>query len=293
MKKVIKEAFVEGRTTTTPWEDSEAKRNQGRLDLFAENVDNFNGREFNSPLALERIDPDTGMVVDSFPTRLAAARWVVDNVLNYSGDKDKKAISITGNMHMCMSNGWKAYGSYWKYVNPEKKVKAIQKEAHAHGGKMIWTKKIGQGFGGEELFQSITAAAKGLGVGEKKIKSALKGKSIPGIIVMEGNATPVNKEFESFESACQYFGYADMYVRRMIANKKPINNINIIIKKKQIVTKEVIAYRGRKPVGSFPTITECANSFGLSRDKVSSMIKSKKRINGLHFIKKMNVKFGV
>jgi hypothetical protein len=112
---VIKSAFIEGRSTDTPWEDSKAKADANRLELFTSNVGNFNGRELRKRIHLARLHPTTLEELDYFPSRLEAAKWIVKNVLN-RGEDGKKALSITGNMHMCIMCNYRSYGSFWKYL---------------------------------------------------------------------------------------------------------------------------------------------------------------------------------
>jgi hypothetical protein len=117
VSKVVEEAFVEGRETKTPWEKSKAKKKAIALEVAMENYSiesekNVNGPRRNVPL--DMICPDTGKVLASFPSRIAAARHIVTHILKRPS---KNPVSVTGNLAICMNAGWKSYGYYWKY-NP-------------------------------------------------------------------------------------------------------------------------------------------------------------------------------
>src|SRR6185312_13975696 len=114
--EIIKEAFDEGRTTDIDWQKSNAKKNQLKLDIATENFSLMKQREFHSPIPLHQICPETGKVLNTFPSRIAAARYITTNILKRP---TKNPLAVTGNMEMCIRAGWKAYGFYWKLATPK------------------------------------------------------------------------------------------------------------------------------------------------------------------------------
>lgn len=108
---VVKEAFIEGRETDVSWEDSKARKQDLKLQVYANNMEAAAKRSSMEIIYLEKICPVSGEVLAVFNNRLAAARHICIDILNRP---DKNPIAITGNLHMCMLAGWKAYGFYWK-----------------------------------------------------------------------------------------------------------------------------------------------------------------------------------
>lgn len=160
---VVKEAFKEGRNTKKEWKNSEAIKNDLAISVLASNM-KFNLDKIPmESIAMVRIDPETGKEVDVYPTRYHAAKWVIKNVLKAPKENiHKKALSITGNMHMCCLSGFKSYGFYWKQIKKdeyEKKVKLLSKK---YLSPIVWCDG--------NLYYSIGDASRKTGVSEKVIR---------------------------------------------------------------------------------------------------------------------------
>lgn len=107
---IIKNAFDEGRTTKVSWDKSKAKKAEIKMEVALDNI-NAPKRNSMAPISLEMIDPNTGKALAYFPSRLAAATYIVNNILKRP---EKNPLSVTGNLEICMKAGWKSYGYYWK-----------------------------------------------------------------------------------------------------------------------------------------------------------------------------------
>lgn len=133
MKTVIESAFIEGRETDVAWDESQAKKNEIKVDVFVKNHQKYGERAINSNIPLAKVCPDTGKVLDMFYTRLDAAKHIVTTQnITYS------PLSITGNMEMCMRLGWKSYGFYWKQVTMEEIDQWVKSKSAASDGKLIY-----------------------------------------------------------------------------------------------------------------------------------------------------------
>lgn len=279
--EIIKHAFDEGRETTTVWEKSTAKKNQLKLEVAAENLSLMQKREFNSAIPLHQIDPDTGKVVNTFPSRIAAARYVVSDILKRT---DKNPLSITGNMEMCMRAGWKAYGFYWKIATPTSikqydKTPVNAKKVYVGGPRIS-----------RNVFPSIQAAADSLGVSVDVVRTAMKpnanSKYIPkSYFVQEYNEKPITKNFKTLAEAAAYANCGDETIRRSVLRNKPINNVTYVVdsmanKTMNAALKKKFAkytvYKGRTVVGRVNNVTEVAAITGGHRTNVAIKIKQNK-----------------
>jgi hypothetical protein len=284
---IVKEAFVEGRETTVDWDASKAKKDQTRLDVFSHNVDNFNGRKYGEKIALERIDPQTGKAVDYFSSRLEAAKWVVTNVLKMTSDPDnKKALMITGNMHMCMISGFKAYGSYWKYVNKKAFLDNVVKKSAKLKSKLVWVldeSKSNTSGVAENVHASIAEASKAIGVPSSTIRDSLKSPRKYGkYIVMEYNPTVKVMTFKSAAEAARTFGMIQRKMDRIIDTGKLINNIKIkTLLAKTKTVYQVLGDRG-KIIGEFDTKSAVAAAYKVSKYKIDRALAGEVKIYGVH-----------
>lgn len=277
--EIIKDAFVEGRETQTDWEKSKAKKNQLKLEVAAENLSLMKSREFNSAIPLHQICPDTGKVLRTFPSRIAAARYIVNDILKRP---EKNPLSITGNMEMCMRGGWKAYGFYWKLATPASLKKYDKTPVNAQ---KVY---IGGGLRSEigRVAPSIQAAADMLGVSAKVIARAMKPgtkhtSSLKRHFVQEYNPTPITKEFVHINDAASYANCHPNTMRRVILQKRAINNVTYVItgKTNPVITENEKAkyakyavYKGKKLVARVNSYTDVAKITGGHRTKVAIKI---------------------
>lgn len=275
---VVKEAFHEGRETSVDWDDSKAKRDEVKLSTFSANVDNFNGRTYGAPIALEQVCPDTGKVLQTFSSRFAAAKWIVVNVLKLDDPSGKKALSITGNMHMCITAGWKSYGYYWRTINAEKHHERLVKVSGKVGHGALHVLDVRNHVVKTLTFASMHEARGSLGVSDSTIKKtlALKTPVYKGLVFTRYNLTPKVKKFKDIESAAKFFHAPAYYISKMIAAGTPINNYTIEVP--QAPKTEVVVIRDRKVVGTFPTVKAAAESLGVTRHVVSKAISFNRKI---------------
>lgn len=279
MTKIIKDAFIEGRTTDTHWDDSTAKQNQFKLDLFTSNIDNYNGKEFGKPIRIQRLDPQNGKVLQTYASRLEAGCWVATNVIKTAApDVVKKAVSVTGNMHMCISNGWKAYGYYWKYIDDKQFTNSVKTQKNAHNAKMIGVSYLNR----HSLFSSIAEAAKSLNISDKTISSSIKNKkrTTSGHLFYEYNDTPQIKSFNTVAEASAFTGLSANSVCRYASNGKYFNNYKLEIK--NIVKKKPTykVYSGNTHIHTLPSKLQLQKTLNLSRKAIDKMVKGQK--NGIY-----------
>jgi len=283
---IIKEAFVEGRTTDTKWVDSEAKKNALRLDVFTHNADSFNGREFRKQIALEQIHPLTGKSIQTFGSRLEAAKWVVKNVLKVDNDPgNKRAVSITGNMHMCMLSGFKAYGFYWRHIEAKKHEESILSKAVKSGGKMIWA--MGKGVQGHQIYPSIAAASKALNIGETTINDAIRKpmySRAKGVLVREYNPTQQTLEFKNISEACKFFNIKNNVMYNIYDAGRTINNYTLSVKNREEV-KMVKVYRVIGPRGKiieeFSSKIKIARKYNIANRTLDNAMADKVPFSGM------------
>lgn len=286
---VIKNAFGEGRETDTEWKDSNARRDQIKLETFASNVDNFNGRRFNGRLPLARINPNTGVEEERFASRLAAARWIVENVLQWEGDTEEKAISITGNMHMCISNGWKSYGHLWRYLKPAE-AKYVPPAGVAVTGEPVWVYgRFGASSFQEKVFPSIRAAARATGLDDRKVKRLMVdgGGEVDGFVFREYNAKPVTRNFASIAEFVWSFGLGGrgkLHCRRYLKAGSAINNTTIVINKPTFTKREVNVFVGHRMVKKCATLTDAAAFVGVEVKTLRRYANTNQKLKGLYRI---------
>lgn len=280
--EVIKEAFTEGRNTDTRWLDSTAKENEIRLQTFLDNKENFNEHRFREKIPLQRLCPTTGKVLQTYGSRLEAARWICENVLH---DTDsRRPVSITGNMQMCMSSGWKCYGFYWKTMTQTAHIAEIKTVAKANNSTMVFTNKAAVRpdglFGGAtrgcystEVHPSIAAAAKATGVSERQVRRCMDELSAcRGNFFRKYNDKPKNMVFKTMEDAVSVLGAGAGAITKAHAENKAINNITFTLKIAPVVKREVSVFVGRNKVGTYPTVTAAAEAHGVVRQNVSKAI---------------------
>jgi hypothetical protein len=279
MSKVIKEAFVEGRQTDVSWNESEAKRNQIKLDVFTSNVNNFNGRKFMAPMSLQQVDPNTGNVLRTFPSRIDAARWICKNVLKRLDTEDKKALSITGNMHMCITNGWKAYGYFWKYVETKN---VIENENTSANARAVWIHELGKHRNlSTRVVSSIAEAVKITNVSKDRIRRVLdnNGGRIDGYVFSSYNEKPMSVEYKSVLEASRALHLNEETIKRYCREGVTVNNITINIP--NISTKKMYCiYMGRTLIKQLSSKAEVASELHVSRAKLSEAVDTNIKVNG-------------
>lgn len=279
--EIIKTAFAEGRETDTDWEESKAKRNQIKMSVALENYSTMNNREFHSLIPIQQICPESGNVINTFPSRIAAARHIVNNILERP---DKNPVAVTGNMHMCMSNGWKSYGFFWKMVN----VSPVKLPTSANAKKVFVI--MGRS---STICPSMQYAADLIGVSAKIIKTAItpnsKNKSIPtNVIVQDYQPTLRTLEFGSLKEAADYANCSTATLAKWIATGVSVNNTiyNITNYKglngyKGTPSKLYTLYKNNRVVGHYKTITEFAPIIGEHRTTVARKIKSNQKMGNI------------
>lgn len=238
---MVQEAFSEGRTTDTDWIVSKAKGDQAKLQAFIDNQQHFNAREFRAIRPLLQLDPDSGEVLRSFPSRLAAAKWVVAHVLK---NPDRDPVSMTGNFMTCMELGYKCYGYYWKEVTQAEYETNVQERSKAVGGKAIWAYGHQRGrCATGEVFVSIKEASRKTGVAESTIRANLHdcAQRVNGVSFREYNPKPIERHFYSAVNAAIALGVTVNSVIRKFQKNQPINNIII---KLEVEPKRGIVQQG-------------------------------------------------
>jgi len=215
--EIIKDAFFEGRSKINKWDESEAKQNQIKLEVALDNFSSMKKREFQQTIRLQQICPKTGKILNTFNSRLEAAKHICLEILKRP---EKNPIAITGNMQMCISNGWKSYGFYWKVVSND------QHEHSVHNAKSIIV--TGKGICAPRIYQSIERAANFYGMSEKTIKKYADSKEIyNGLHFRYVNSTPKDITFGSIVEAQKFLGISDRKITNLLANNKPYNNYTI------------------------------------------------------------------
>lgn len=288
MTTVIKDAFIEGRETNTDWDNSVAKRNQINLDLFAENEDNFNGRVFRSVIPLEQVCPDTGNVLRSFASRFDAAKWVVANVLKMKNDPNNvKAMSITGNMHMCMRMGWKSYGFLWRVVNQTKQAETVLEAAKKANSTPIFVADTRNIISKTAVYPSIREAARVTGVSDRQIRRQLTAKTTPtgGLAFRTLNAKTRKRSFADATAAAAAFGLREADINKAVLRGQKINNVELDVPLN--VSKRVIKlFKGRKVVQTFSSEAKAAEFLSVPRSTISKALKHTGMVSGTYRVAK-------
>jgi hypothetical protein len=274
--EIVKEAFEEGRNTETSWSASEAKKNQIKLDTFTSNAKNFSGAKFNELIALEQVCPLTGDVINSFGSRIDAARWIVTNVLKVDDPNGLKALSVTGNMHMCMASGWKSYGYYWRRISKDEQQAKVLTKAKKVGGKALVVFDCRNKCVKESIFASTKEASRSLGIPERTIGDHIGSEKYRGFVFRHFNARQTGKTFADFLEASDFFNLPQSYIKKAVLDARPINNIAITVKKKP---KRVIQVcLGKKIVKIAETMTEAGIYLGTDRHTVQRAVKKNDKI---------------
>lgn len=271
--EIIKEAFDEGRETTTEWDKSKAKKNQVKLEVATENLSLMKKREFHSVIPLHQICPDTGKVLRTFQSRIAAARYIVSDILKRP---EKNPLSITGNLEMCMRAGWRAYGFYWKIATEESKKKYDKTPKNAKKV-FIATSQM------RTVYPSIQAAADAIGATPDIVRSAMRfGYRSPYVkknyIVQEYVAKPKTMTFDTIVDAAKYASCSFTTMARWVDAGKPVNNITykVISRGPNKVTDKYTVYRNNKIVARCKSYEEIAKLVGGHRTNVSRKVKENK-----------------
>ena len=164
---IVREAFIEGRTTKVKWDNSESKKREVKIKRFMDNMETMSSKERNAVIPIQQICPNSGAVLNTFSSRLEAAKYIVSEILKKPG---KNPVSITGNMEMCMRAGWKSYGYYWKMMSEAEYVNSIVSTS---------TTPIFSSTGGKTtIFPSIQAAANAVGMKRTTLSDKLNRDSI-------------------------------------------------------------------------------------------------------------------
>lgn len=268
--EIIKEAFDEGRTTDTEWQKSRAKKNQLKLDVTMENFSVMKQRDFYAPMPLHQICPETGEVLNTFPTRLAAARHIVKNVLKRP---KKNPLAITGNMEICMRGGWKAYGFYWKLATP--KTMETYAKSPANSRKVFVLHRNSGG-----VFPSIQSAADTFNVSTDVIRNRLKPNAKvrkKHLFAQEYNPTPRTLTFNSILAAAQYANVSAVRMTKWIRSGAVINNTTYTSNTKFKVSPRnvYVLYKNGRKLGEFNTVTDIAARVGIHLDTAMKKIKKK------------------
>lgn len=269
--EIIREAFIEGRETEVPFEKSIAKKNQLKMDIALDNLTLTKRHKLHEPIMLQQVDPNSGKVLRTFPSRFAAAQYIVSNILK---NPKKKPVSVTGNMEMCMRSGWKAYGYYWKRVTSK-----IIDDSHIKTKDKVWVYHRGT----ENVYNSLSAVAETFGLNVDKIKDLVEGKDKhKGITVRKYNPKLVKMEFSTITAAMIHADTRreDM-MKRLIISGKPRNNIIYSVKGYVPNTKEKLnyaVYQGNKKIGTYHTINEVSVMVGQSRSVIDKRRKANKKL---------------
>jgi hypothetical protein len=284
--KFIKEAFVEGRETDTDWDDSKALQNEIRLNTFANNVENFNGRKFGEVIALEQVCPTTGNVLQTFSSRLDAARWIVSNVLKRDDPKGLKAMSLTGNMQMCMAMGYKSYGFYWRTINPVKHQSRLVAAASKVGGTALTVFDVRTKLTKTATYASISDASKTTGISERQIRRIIGANkpSYNGFSFRVYNTQSTKKEFKTLEAAAKFFGVREYNIKNAIAKDLKLNNVTVSVT--EPLKTSVKVFQGRKIIGTYKNLTDAAIGLGVGRHAVQKAVNTQRLISGLYRVQR-------
>ncbi len=271
--KIVENAFVEGRETETPYKKSTAKKDQLKLDVALENLSLMTKKQVMAPIPLHQIDPTTGKVLNTFTSRMGAARYIVNEVLKRP---EKNPLAITGNLDICMRAGWKAYGFYWKLATPASIAEHLKPAAS--NAKRIFVRNIGKDY----IYNSIEAAAQALDVSATTVRQMLIGKTtIPGkrgLVVQEYNPTPRVVNYNNTGDAVKALKISHNVAVNLHKNKLPINNIRVnIVGFKGKTAAKYNLYQGGRLIGRFNTVAEIAKIVGNShRTTISKRINQNK-----------------
>lgn len=278
--EIIKEAFTEGRETDTKWSESKAKENQLKLEVNLENSVRISKHAFKSAIRMQQIDPKTGEVLNIFPSRMKAAEHIVSKILK--NPPNKSAVSVTGNMEICMRAGWKCYGYYWKLLDEAKYVDSIVAGSRSNNTKVFTLKN-----GLESLYPSISAAAKSLGIAEKTIRKYLQPEMgrYNNITFHEYNPTPKTKKFTTIKDAAIHAKVDPQCLTRRIKYDKPIviNNIKYILPVAHLVKNPIkyVLWNGKRTVGHYKTLTALANDAKVTRSTASKALKNNRKFGNM------------
>lgn len=283
--EIIKEAFVEGRDTDTEWDKSKAKKNEIKLEIALENYSTLGSREKRSLMPLHKICPTTGKVLERFPSRLAACRHIVKDILKRP---DKNPLSISGNLEIGMRGGWKSYGFYWKIADVAEGAK--ERKVKAEKGAMPVYYCTGSK---ETVFNTQYDAAAHFGICRKKLRAILNGDTtknrdfLNGAILQKFNPTPRVLNFKSIQEASDYTQCSPNIMRKAIEAGGVINNVTYKIVKginstlvketKAKVSRDFIAtgydlFKNGKKIGTYDTIKDLAAQNKLSRQSINKKI---------------------
>ena len=274
---IIKNAFSEGRETDVDWYESNAKKDAIKLDVALENLSTMSSREKHALIPIQKICPDTGNVLATFPSRLAACRHIVDDILK---NPNKNPLSVSGNMEMCMRGGWKSYGFYWKIVEQTDTNGSVVYKSN-------W-KKIYYRNGTQEIvFKTLADTARHFGVSTDKMRAILNGKNkgkdvTKGAILQVFNPTPQTITVSNIADAARHAGCNYTTMKKAMEAGHPINNYTYKIVKQisgskakkvdRFIPTGYDLFKDGKKIGSYVTITEMAAKNQLHRQTINKKI---------------------
>lgn len=222
--EIIKDAFEEGRSTKVDWDKSVAKKNEIKMRVALENFSTMSKRERLQIMPLHMICPESGKVLRTFGSRIAAARYICESVLNRP---DKCPFSVTGNLEICMRAGWKSYGYYWQIAD----ASYADKRPGPFRGKEIWYRVNGRDY----IYESISKFASQHGLDRETVRKMLKPnlKNIPevfkGKLVMYVNPSECKMVFSTRSEAASHFNCGVRMIDNIVAAGGWVNNYHITI----------------------------------------------------------------
>lgn len=264
---IVKEAFIEGRETDIDWEKSRSKQAEIKMEVFMDNMKSLSKKERMSAIPLQQICPNTREVLRTFPSRLAAAKWIIENILNRP---NKNPISICGNMEICMRAGWKSYGYYWKICSLQESLAPDIKERN--DGNKVFIRKLKK----NAVFPSITEAAAFLGVHRTTLSKALADGKVHHYgqhMVQLYNPEEKTLTFETIaEAKAKLGGLSDDYVRKLIITGQSFNNYKIKSKRSYRPKVTIRGLTGSPTI--YSNYTAAGKAIGVSRDTIKKYGKS-------------------
>lgn len=216
---IISNAYKEGQDNPdVEYDNSNAKKDEIRLNVSIDNLNFLKTKKKNTIIVVQQICAKSGKLLKVFPNRLSAGKWVVEHVLKRP---NKNPLSICGNMEMCMRAGWKAYGYYWKMVEPSPDdVNTIEK-------KVFYYKGNTKGY-----YNSIVEAANDLSITPKNLGQHLRNGKIKkfkkngySIWLQHANMKAQTLDFNSLDDMKKHFTISNRVCKTII--KYGFNNYTV------------------------------------------------------------------
>ena len=283
--EIIKDAFIEGRESDVMWPDSKSKQNSIKVDVLLENFSSMHSREKLSLIPLEQICPTTNTVVNKFPSRLAACRYICKDILK---NPNKNPISVGGNLEICMRAGWKAYGFYWKIASKTEDVIDDVKEDASVGGCFVKTRIYYRNSIKETVFDSMKDTMAHFGLSKGKLRRVVNNEGsdrtfLKGAILQYYQPTPSTVIVGSVAEICEKLNCSyNIISNGLIRNKIIINNTTYVLKKKvksklnnsasNYITVGYNLYDNNVHLGSFKTIKDMAEHVNISRQHANKRL---------------------